>query len=90
MLKKLRVVWPTKPLLDRIVLGGPSSTFTYLINTTIVANLYPHLHLTLFYTKVSILESLEEDPHDLWYPNLGVLKFILCFIMVTTLKPKVS
>ena len=75
-LKKLRVVWPTKTHLDRIVLGGPSSTFTYIINTTIAANLYPHLHLTLSYMKVIILESLEEVPHDLCYPNLSVLKFM--------------
>ena len=67
MVKKLRVVWPTKACLYRIVLGAPSLTFTYTINTTIAANLYPHLHLTLFYMKASILESLEEDPHDLWY-----------------------
>ena len=40
--------------------------------------------------KVTILEALEEDPHDLWYPTLSVLNFILFFIMVTTLKPKVA
>ena len=87
-LNNLRVVWPTKPRLDRTVLGGPSSNFAYIINTTIATNLYPQLHLTLSYMKVTILETLEEVPHELWYPTLSVLNFILCFIMVTTLKPR--
>ena len=87
---KLRVVWPTNQFLDRTVLGGPSSNFAYIINTTIATNLYPQFHLTLSYMKVTILETLEEVPHELWYPTLSVLKFILCFIMVTALKPRVS
>ena len=29
-------------------------------------------------------------PYELWDPTVSVLKFILCFIMVTTLKPRVS
>ena len=55
-------------------------------------NIIFFLHLdqfVIFYVDY-LLEALEEVPHEICYHTLSVLNFILGFIMVTTLKPRVT